>query len=154
MPARRHIKMVLGLGDYERAEEILTILRQMYEVQVVEDSEEAYHVIHVFNPDIAILDYTLSKIHPIELYEGIALAHPSVHFIICVNEDNFKVAERVWKRRACDFIFKPFFPEQFVNDVNKLVRNLLSAEEIEDLKSRIANLEAENNRLKEDNKDA
>ena len=148
MTLKRRVRIALGLGEYEHIDRIVAILSQMHDIEVVADSEEAYHNIHAFKPDIAVLDYSLAKIHPIELYEGIALAHAHVHFIICVTEENYQIAQRVWKRRASDFIFKPFFPEQFVNDINKIVRNVFNMIEIEELSERIKNLEKELKRLK------
>ncbi len=149
MTLARKTKIVIGLHEYEQIEVIAHCLKDMHEVEIVYDTEEAYHTIHVFKPDIAILDYALSKIHPIELYEGIALAHPHVHFVICVTEDNYKVAQKVWKRRSCDFIFKPFSPEQFVSDVNKIVRNVFDMKEIDSLRKRIKDLEGEIDQLRD-----
>ena len=148
MTLKRKVRIALGLGEYEQIDQIVTILSHMHDIEVVADSEEAYHTIHAFKPDIAVLDYSLSKIHPIELYEGIALAHKNVHFVICVTEDNYQIAQRVWKRRASDFIFKPFLPEQFVNDINKIVRNVFNFIEIEELQKRIKALEEELKLLK------
>lgn len=142
------VRLALGLGECERCTEIVEKLSTMYFVDVVADSEEAYHTIHVFKPDLAILDFSLSKIHPIELYEGVVLAHAHVKFVLCVNEDNFKVAQRVWKRRSVDFIFKPFYPEQFVNNVNTIVRNMLNIKEMKVMSERIALLEEQVSELK------
>lgn len=147
MPLKDKPKVVIGLYEFSGIDEVNDRLSSMYDLEVVADTEEAYHTIHVFKPDIAILDYSLSKIHPIELYEGIALAHAHVHFIICVTDDNYKVAQKVWKRRACDFIFKPFTVEQFISDVNKIVRNVFDLKEIDILKKRIKELEAEIDRM-------
>ena len=147
MPLKRKTKIVIGLEKYDRIDEIAERFKDMHDVEFVNDSEEAYHAIHVFKPDIAILDYALSKIHPIELYEGIALAHSSVHFVICVTEENYRVAQTIWKQRSCDFIFKPFFPEQFMSDVNKIVRNVYDMREINELKLKIDDLKNEINRL-------
>jgi len=139
---RKKIKVVIGLPRYERLDAVVPKLRTMYDVETISDSEEAYHTIHVFKPDVAVLDFALSKIHPIELYEGIALAHPYVNFILCGTEDNFQIAQRVWKQRACDFIYKPFTPDQFVANINRIVRNIINVKEIEQLKQYIGELEA------------
>jgi len=149
MALGKKTKIVIGLHEYPVLEEIQKRLSGMHDLEIVSDTEEAYHTIHVFKPDIAILDYALSKIHPIELYEGIALAHPHVHFVICVSDDNYKVAQKVWKRRSCDFIFKPFTVDQFVSDVNKIVRNVFDLKEIDNLKKRIFELETEIDRLRD-----
>ncbi|MBU1864036.1 MAG: response regulator [Candidatus Omnitrophica bacterium] len=137
------IKVVVGIGNYEHAEEIVDMLKTMYTVEVVADAEEAYHTIHVFKPNLAILDFSLAKIHPIELYEGVALIHPEVSFVLCVTKDNFKVAQRVWNKRSADFIFKPFTPQQFIYSVNKVVRNIINIRDIEQLKRKIEFLQAE-----------
>ncbi len=143
MALKHKVRIAIGLHEYKHINEVVDILGQMHDIEIVADSEEAYHTIHAFKPDIAVLDYALSKIHPIELYEGIALAHANVHFVICVTEENYRIAQRVWKRRASDFIFKPFHPAQFVNDINKIVRNVFNFKEIEELNERIKLLEKE-----------
>jgi len=148
MGTKETVRIVVGLGDCERSEEIINQLKTMYEVEVVGDSEEAYHTIHVFKPHLAILDFSLSKIHPIELYEGVALAHAGVTFVLCVTEDNYKVAQKIWKQRSVDFIFKPFFPLQFVNNLNTIVRNLLNTRYLQENQDQIKSLQEEIDRLK------
>ncbi len=146
--AGKKLKLVIGLKDKEIMFFAKERLKESFDVESVEDSEGAYHVIHTFKPDMAILDFSLDKIHPIELYEGVSFIHPETHFVICVTDDNFKVAEKIWKKRSCDFIFKPFTLEQFVNDVNKIVRNYFDMKEIARLRKRVLELEAEIERIK------
>lgn len=144
----RKVRIVLGLSDVHDAETVRDLLLPMYDVEIVEDSEDAYHTIHVFKPDLAILDFSLDKIHPIELYEGMSFAHANVNFVMCVTEDNFQVAQRIWKQRSVDFIFKPFYPQQCVNNINTIVRNFLNMVEIEQLQNKVRELEDELKRLR------
>jgi two-component system, OmpR family, response regulator VicR len=146
--AKEKIKLLIGLEEGSKTDEILANLKTSYNVEMVYDSEEAYQKIHVFDPDIAILDYALSKIHPIELYEGISMVHFHLRVVICVNNENLEVASRIWKQRAIDFILKPFTAEQFVLDVNKVVRHVLDLRENESLKKKIVLLENELSLLK------
>ena len=140
---KEKVKIVIGLKENNVLDDIKYNLSKMYIVEFVNDAEEAYHAIHDFKPNIVILDFSLEKIHPIELYEGVSMVHSHIGFVICVTEDNFKVAERVWSKRACDFIFKPFTPSQFINDINKIVRNFFDMQEIDILRKKVALLEKE-----------
>jgi len=144
------IKIVIGIEDSEQKQEIVKILSQTYSVQTASDSEEAYHVIHKFDPDLAILDYSLSKMHPIDLHEGISFVHSHVHLVICVTSENLEVARRVWHRRAMDFIFKPFHTTRFIQDVNKIIRYILDKRELDTLRKRINVIENELKKIKKE----
>jgi len=145
----RKFKVLLGLEQNESTPRIIEILSKSYLVQTVIDTEDAYHHIHSFDPDLAILDYSLSKLHPINLHEGISFVHASLHLVICVTEENLEVAHRVWNRRAIDFILKPYTVDRFIHDVNKVVRYVLERRELDQLRKRINILEREMKQLRE-----
>ncbi len=144
------IKIVIGMEDSAQKEEIVEILSQTYSVETASDSEEAYHLIHKFDPDLVILDYSLSKMHPIDLHNGISFIHSYMHLVICVTSDNLEVARRVWHRRAMDFIFKPYHTVCFVQDVNKIVRYILDKRELDKLHRRIKAMEDELKEIKKE----
>jgi DNA-binding NtrC family response regulator len=142
------IKILLALtGDAKRVA-IVHALSKKFSIETASDAEEAYHAIHKFNPDIAILDYNLSKINPIDVFDGVSLVHHTVYYVICVTNENLEVARRVWKRRAMDFIIKPYDVKRFVQDINKLVRYVFEQRELKYLRKRVKALETENELLK------
>jgi DNA-binding NtrC family response regulator len=151
---KKRIKILLGLERNTQTVEIAERLGESFDVIVVHDAEEAYQKIHSFDPDIAIFDYGLAKIHPIELHEGISMVHFYIHVVICVNEENLLVARRIWQKRAIDFILKPFDLERFINDVHKIVRHVIDQRTIERLAKKIESLESEIGKLRGEKKES
>ncbi len=131
------MKILLGLESGTDIGKIVFKLSEKYDVKMVNDAEEAYEFIHTFDPDLAILDYTLSKINPIDLHDGISFIHSHLKLVICVSNENYEVASRIWSKRAMDFIIKPFTVERFLLDVNKIVRYILDQRELDLLRKRI-----------------
>ena len=80
------------------------------------------------------------------------MVHFQVHVVICVTEDNHAVARRIWKKRAIDFIFKPYDTQRFLIDVNKVVRHILDVREIKQLRKKIKTLEQEIQTLQKKNR--
>lgn len=139
----RSIKILLALEASPERQEIIEELSKYYNVQVADDCENVYDKVHSFDPDIAILDYSISKLHPIDLHEGISLVHSHLHLVICVNTENLEVAERIWHKRAIDYIIKPYTTKRFLNDVKKVLRYVLHVQEIKKLRKRIKELKKE-----------
>ncbi|MBU1864037.1 MAG: response regulator [Candidatus Omnitrophica bacterium] len=137
----KDVKILIGMEDSEQKKEIVDILSETFTVHAVSDSEEAYQEIHKFDPDLVILDYSLSKINPIDLHDGIAFIHSYISMVICATEENLEVARRVWSRRAIDFIIKPFETGSFIQDVNKIMRNLINKREVDALSKQVKQLE-------------
>jgi PleD family two-component response regulator len=143
------LKILIGLDPCPERDEIVAILSSQYDVVTVVDSEEAYEKIHSFDPDLAILDYSLSKVNPIDLHHGIAMVHSYVQVVICATAENLEVAHRVWSRRAMDFIMKPITAERFIQDVNKIIRYIYDKRELKQLRERIKVIEKEIIKIKE-----
>jgi len=148
---RKKQTLLLGLHDEPAAERIFAVLSRSFLVQAAVDAEDAYHKIHTLDPDLAVLDYALPKINPINLHEGISFLHANVGVVICVTEENYAVASRVWSKRAVDFIFKPYTETRFVQDVMKVMRYILLHKENEQMRTQIRTLEAEKALLESDN---
>ena len=145
----KNMKILIGLEDKKQRDEIVSVLSRTFTVVTAFDSEEAYERIHHIDPDLAILDYTLSKINPINLYDGIAFIHSNVHMVICVTSENLEVARRVWSRRAIDFILKPIQTDRFVHDVLKITRYLVDKAELEAVREQVETLQQEIDSLKQ-----
>jgi len=144
------LKILIGLEPTPQREEIVSILAEKYSVETVSDSEEAYTRIHSFDPDLAILDYSLSKVNPIDLHDGIAMVHSYVQVVICATAENLEVAHRVWSRRAMDFIMKPVTTDRFIQDVNKIIRYIFDKRELKQLRARIKSIEEDIAKIKKE----
>jgi len=148
--AIREIKILIGLPDGPQKDEIVSILSSSHTVETASDSVEAYKKIHEIDPDIAILDYALSKINPINLSDGISFIHANVYMVICVTDENIEVASWAWNKRALDFIMKPYTTDRFVQDARKILRYIIQKKEVERLRKEVQTLQEEikNIRLK------
>jgi PleD family two-component response regulator len=142
------LKILIGLEAGKQRDEIVRILSEDYAVVTVSDSEEAYERIHSFDPDLAILDYSLSKVNPIDLHEGISMIHSYVQVVICATAENLEVAHRVWSRRAMDFIIKPVSTGRFIQDVNKIIRYIYDKRELKQLREQLKSIEKKIEALK------
>jgi DNA-binding NtrC family response regulator len=144
----KQFRVLLALESDEKNKTIGKALEEFYIVQVAKDADEVYSIIHQFQPDLAVLDYSLTNINPIELHEGIEFLHPNTKFVICVTEDNLAVAKKIWLHRSIDYIRKPISDGNVVDDINKLVRHILDQREISGLQGQIRRLKEENEKLR------
>jgi len=148
LPKLDEFKILLGLNKNDPVDEIVEVLSNKFNVKCVSDAEEAYAIIHTFDPDLTILDYSIPKLNPIDLHDGISFVHSHMYLVLCVTAENLEVARRVWNKRAMDYIFKPIQKEHFVQDVNKIVRYIIDRRELEYLQQQIKFLEEQFNKLK------
>ena len=141
-------RLVLALDNKETEKQVTQLLTKFYDVKTASDAEEVYHIVHHFHPDLAIMDYSLKNINPIELYEGIEFLHPETTYVLCAYHDNMEVAKRIWNKRAIDFIRKPIDTEHLLDDIYKITRHIIDVRKIETLEVKIKELEAEIRKLK------
>ena len=134
-------KILLGLDKRDPIDKIVKLLSKNFTIKVVNDAEEAYVQIHTFDPDLTILDYSIPKLNPIDLHDGISFVHSHMYLVLCVTSENLEVARRVWNKRAMDYIFKPIQTEHFIQDVYKIVRYIIDRKELDLLRSQIKVLE-------------
>ncbi|MFC1809225.1 response regulator [Candidatus Omnitrophota bacterium] len=144
-------KILLAFEDKQLSECCKNSLTDSYLVYVVNDAKRVYEIVHEVQLDLAILDYNLPNINPIELHEGMEYLHPATTIILCTTEENEQVAKRIWHRRALDYIRKPFHVSGFVNEVNKILRYVVACDQIRTLEQRVLRLERELKNLREEN---
>ncbi|MFC1809659.1 response regulator [Candidatus Omnitrophota bacterium] len=144
----KQFRVLIALENKEKNELIKEALKSFYSVEIAQGADEVYSVIHQFQPDLAVLDYSLTSVNPIELHEGIEFLHPNTKFVICVSDENMEVAKRIWFKRSIDYIRKPISDMSFIDDVNKLVRHIVDQRQIRDLQERVNRLKEENEKLK------
>ena len=144
----KQFRVLLALENDEKNESIGKVLEEFYVVKIARDADQVYSIIHQFQPDLAVLDYSLTNINPIELHEGIEFLHPNTKFVICVTEENLAVAKCIWFQRSIDYIRKPISDGNIVDDINKLVRHIIDQREITDLQEQVNRLKDENEKLR------
>lgn len=134
------LKILIGIEPGPDRDAIVRELRRPFIVDTVDDTEQAYDKIHHFDPDIAVLDYSLDKIHPINLHDGISLVHSYLVMVLCVTEENLQVAFRAWQKRSMNYILKPYTVERFVHDVRKIARHVMDQNKIKELRREVVDL--------------
>lgn len=141
-------RVLLALENEAINEQVHYLLSEHYDVRTAHDADDVYHLIHTFQPWLAVLDYNLTTINPIDLHEGVEFLHPQTKFVICVTTENLEVARRVWCKRAIDYIRKPIDQYRIRDDINKIVRHIIDQHEIRTLETKITAFEKENEKLR------
>ncbi len=116
-------KLLIIDDDEDISAMLFLLLRSKnYEVAVVTKSEEIFHKIKSFQPDIILLDVFLTG------YDGRVICkqlkfHPDYKHIpvIMVSGDD-EVLQTAQQYGASDFIQKPFEAEDLLTKINKLVK--------------------------------
>ncbi len=143
-------KVLLALEDFDSAEYCKENLSDYCTVHIVGNAEQVYEALHNIQVDLAVLDYSLPSVNPIELHEGMDLLHPNTTVVLCVTAENREVASRIWHKRAVDYIQKPFDDTRLVDDINKVLRYIVAQNYIRRLEKRILQLESNMKNLKEE----
>jgi len=142
------IRVLLALETETLTQLVQEKMQEQYVIQTAKDAEDVYTIIHKFQPDLAVLDYSLTSVNPIELHEGIEFLHPNTTFVICATSENLEVARRIWLKRSIDYIRKPVDADMLIDNIHKIVRHIIDQRHIRELKGTLAELQAENKRLK------
>jgi PleD family two-component response regulator len=133
--------ILLGIEDRDLIEYCKQQLSSYCIVHVAYDAQGVYQIMHEAKIDLAILDYSLPNVNPIELHEGMAFLHPETTIVLCVSPENRAVATRIWHKRAMDYIYKPTEGPRFVDDINKVLRYTVVQDYVRKLEVRIMQLE-------------
>jgi DNA-binding NtrC family response regulator len=89
---------ILGDGDYE--------------VEAVQDGQEALRKIEETDYDILILDIMMPKIDGLEVLQRVKEMHPDIDIIMITGLSQIKTAVRAMKLGAFDYLPKPFDPDE------------------------------------------
>ena len=144
----KEFRILFALANDALQAEIAARLEKYYTIRGAENAEAVTDAIHEFQPQLAIIDYALADVNPIEIDEGLKFLHPDTKIVLCVTDENLEVASRIWHKRAIDYIRKPLDIDHMEDDVNKIVRHLLDQVYKESLAKKLNDLEVENEKLK------
>ncbi|MBN1493720.1 MAG: response regulator [Candidatus Omnitrophica bacterium] len=138
-------KVLLAIDDTALTDYCKLKLKDYCVVYVVDSSSRVYEIMHEAQIDLAVLDYSLPQINPIELHEGMEFLHPDTTIVLCVTRENREVATRIWHKRAIDYIQKPLDGPRLIDDINKVLRYIVAQDYVRRLEQRILQLEKELN---------
>lgn len=119
----------VGHKDEDTLENILSLLAPHYTVCGSSNGGDILNNIIDMQPDLAVFDFNIPEIDVFELCEKIDGGYPQISTVIYVEKEKLALAKKKWKKRAIDYIVGPLGAEEFVEDVNKAVRFLISEQE-------------------------
>lgn len=118
-------KNVLLVEDDEFLRTLYTdLLKDLYELDVAADGEEAYQKIQKKGLDLVLLDIILPKMSGIDIVEKLKVDHPEVlknNIVFLTNLDKNEMVQKVTKLGYSYLIKSDLNPEEFVNKVKTLL---------------------------------
>lgn len=119
---REPVKRILIVDDEEGARESLeVILDEHYEVEAVGDALTALERIREKHFDLVLLDVNMPKVGGIEALKRIKDFDDSIEVVMVSAADRAHEATESMKCGACDYITKPYEPEEILEAVEKIV---------------------------------
>jgi len=122
---RSDFKVFVGLKDAAYTKNIKELLGNFYTVAASSEGNAIINHLLEKQPDLAILDCDISEIDVLKMCEKLSCDYPSINTVIYVTLEKLYMAKRKWRKRALDYIVGPLDEEEFVEDVNKVVRYIL-----------------------------
>ncbi len=105
------------------------VLKDQYQVLLVENGVEAIDIFTKRNVDLILLDILLPDIYGLDLLERLKNIDPNTEIIMVTAVKDIQTAVRAIKLGAYDYIVKPFVVEDLINIINRaLEKNSLVKE--------------------------
>ena len=130
---RSDFHVFVGHRDTSFAHKVKELLANFYSVSISCSGHEIINTILELQPDLAVLDFEIPEIDVLNLCEKLSGNFPEIHTVIYVSLENIVIARKKWRKRALDYIIGPLQPEEFLEDVSKVVRYILILRERETL---------------------
>ncbi len=115
---------ILGDGDYE--------------VEAVQDGEEALRKIEESHYDVLVLDIMMPKVDGLEVLRRVKEAHPDIDVIMITGLSQIETAVRSMKLGAFDYLPKPFDPDELKLVVGRALERRRLLQENLNLKSEVS----------------
>ncbi len=131
MPKDLHI--FIGNSDAAFNARVSDRLVDTFTVSAASNGNDIVNSILELQPDIAILDFKIPEIDVLKWCEKLSDDFPQITTVIYVTIEDIALAKKKWRKRALDYIVGPLGTEEFLEDVNKVVRYLLVERSREEL---------------------
>ncbi|MFK7989614.1 MAG: sigma-54-dependent transcriptional regulator [Sandaracinaceae bacterium] len=117
-------KQILVADDEPNLRRVLKaqLARDGYDVEVVEDGQEAMEALEQHHVDVLISDLRMPRVDGIALLKHVVAKHPSVPVILITAHGTVDTAVEALKLGAFDYITKPFEQSELRNVVAKASR--------------------------------
>lgn len=119
------LKKILVVDDDANFLKLIRIRLEVsgYDVTTASDEDEAIIKTREEAPDLAIVDLRLVRTDGIALMEEIHSINPYMPIIILTAHGSIESAVEAMKKGACNFLNKPFDPEELLLQIEKALEN-------------------------------
>lgn len=118
-------KKILLVEDDEFLRTLYTeLLKDVYELEVAADGDEAYAKIQIKDLDLVLLDIILPKMSGVEVVEKLATEHPEMlkkKIVFLTNLDKNEMVQKVTKLGYGYLIKSDLNPQEFLDKVTQLL---------------------------------
>jgi DNA-binding NtrC family response regulator len=128
---RKDLKIFIGHKENHFLESVQDCLKNDFTVLISNNGIDIVNHILETQPDLAILDYAIPEIDVLKWCEKLSMDHPHITTVIYVALPELMYAKQKWRQRALDYIIGPIGPEEFAEEVNKILRFLIIERERE-----------------------
>ena len=118
-----------------------------FEVLVAHDGPSGVARVSADYPDIVLLDFELPGLNAIEVLEGLKATTPSLPIVMITDSRDVKTAVHATRLGAFGYLTKPLDHDELVLVVASALDVLALQIEVDDLRQRLGNEEADNLRL-------
>lgn len=134
-------RILLALSDTVFAKRAIKLLETFYRVDCAHTIKAFSEHIHKGEYDLIVIDYRFGGMKAEDVYQGVEFMHPNAVFIVYTEKEKKKIAKRLWKRRAIDFINHTPSEERFVQSINKAMRWTIQKRDTVALEKTLKNIE-------------
>lgn len=128
---RKDLKVFIGQTDGQFLDAVKEILQGSFTVSSSSNGIDIVNTILELQPDLAVLDYEIPEIDVLKWCEKLSDDYPHITTVIYVDLSDVLAAKKKWRQRALDYIIGPIGPEEFSEEINKVMRFLIIQRERE-----------------------
>ena len=130
---------ILVVDDEEAMRESIAawLIREGYAVHMAASGQDALVILKKTEINLAFVDLKMPGMDGFELFEKMKRAYPNTQVVIMTAYGSIESAIKAMKQGACDYLLKPFDPEQLLLLIEKLTQQQALKDENEQLRARI-----------------
>lgn len=99
------------------------LTKQGYEVFLSHNGKQGIAVAIEEKPDLILCDFRLGDLDGFEVLRTVKETYPNLPFIIITGYSDIRVAVKVMKMGALDYVTKPLFPDEILLTIRKALSN-------------------------------
>lgn len=117
-------KRILLVDDEANVRRVFSdvLKKEGYIVKGVKDGPEAIKAVEQEKFDLALVDLRMPRMNGIEVLENIKKIKPNIPVIIYTGYGSVTTAVESMRRKAADYLNKPFSPEELKSSIRKALK--------------------------------